>query len=36
MLKINPNKTNLFEFEFPDFTIENYDPHPHIKGAVAV
>ena len=36
MLKINPNKTDLFEFDFSDFTIENYDPHPHIKGAVAV
>ena len=35
-LKINPNKTDLFAFEFSDFTIENYDPHPHIKGAVAV
>ena len=36
MLKINPNKTDLFKFDFSDFTIENYDPHPHIKGAVAV
>ena len=35
-LKINPNRTDLFEFEFSDFSIENYDPHPHIKGAVAV
>ena len=35
-LKINPNKTDIFEFAFSDFTIENYDPHPHIKGAVAV
>ena len=35
-LKINPNRTDLFEFGFSDFSIENYDPHPHIKGAVAV
>jgi thymidylate synthase len=35
-LIINPNKTDLFKFSFSDFTIENYDPHPHIKGAVAV
>ena len=35
-LKINPNKTDLFDFEFSDFTIENYEPHPHIKGTVAV
>ena len=35
-LTINPNKTDIFGFEFSDFTIENYDPHPHIKGAVAV
>lgn len=35
-LKINPDKTELFSFDFDDFTIENYDPHPHIKGVVAV
>lgn len=35
-LKINPNKTDIFSFEFEDFTIEDYDPHPHIKGIVAV
>ena len=35
-LKINPSKTDIFSFDFDDFTIENYDPHPHIKGVVAV
>ena len=35
-LKINPEKTDLFDFDFSDFVIEDYDPHPHIKGAVAV
>jgi len=35
-LKINPAVKNIFDFKYEDFTIENYDPHPHIKGAVAV
>lgn len=35
-LKINPAVTNIFDFKYEDFTIENYDPHPHIKAAVAV
>jgi len=35
-MKINPSVTNLFEFKFEDFTLENYNPHPSIKGAVAV
>jgi len=36
IMKINPSVTNLFEFKFEDFTLENYNPHPSIKGAVAV
>jgi len=35
-LKINPSVKNIFEFKFEDFTLEGYDPHPHIKAAVAV
>ena len=35
-MKLNPNITNIFDFKFEDFTLENYNPHPHIKGAVAV
>lgn len=35
-LKMNPAVKNIFDFKFEDFTIENYDPHPHIKAAVAV
>lgn len=35
-LKINPEVKDIFGFKFDDFTLENYDPHPHIKGAVAV
>ena len=35
-LKINPAIKDIFDFKFEDFSIEGYDPHPHIKAAVAV
>ncbi|MFC6101771.1 thymidylate synthase [Olivibacter domesticus] len=35
-LKINPEVTDIFDFKFEDFTLQNYDPHPHIKAEVAV
>jgi len=35
-MKLNPEIKNIFDFTFEDFTLEGYDPHPHIKGAVAV
>jgi len=35
-MKINPEVKNIFDFKYEDFTIENYNPHPHIKAAVAV
>jgi len=35
-LKLNPSVKNIFDFKFEDFSLENYDPHPHIKGIVAV
>ena len=35
-MKINPEVKNIFDFKFEDFELINYDPHPHIKGAVAV
>ena len=35
-MKINPAVKSLFDFRFEDFTLENYDPHPHIKAPVAV
>lgn len=35
-LKINPDKKDIFSFEYDDFKLENYNPHPHIKGAISV
>lgn len=35
-MKINPDIKDIFEFKFEDFSLENYDPHPHIKGQVAI
>ncbi|NCD69811.1 thymidylate synthase [Mucilaginibacter agri] len=35
-MKINPEVKDIFSFKFEDFELENYDPWPHIKGAVAV
>ena len=35
-LKINPDVKDIFSFKFEDFTLENYQAHPHIKAAVAV
>ncbi|MFO0817142.1 MAG: thymidylate synthase [Pirellulales bacterium] len=33
---VNPDIQSLFEFQFADFRLENYDPHPHIPAPVAV
>jgi thymidylate synthase len=33
---INPEVKDIFSFKLEDFKLENYDPHPHIKAAVAV
>ncbi len=35
-MKINPERKNIFDFEYEDFTLTGYDPHPHIKAEVAV
>ena len=35
-MKINPNITNIEDFTFDDFELVNYNPHPGIKGVVAV
>ena len=33
---INPEVKDLFDFKFEDFQLVDYNPHPHIKGIVAV
>ena len=35
-MRINPDKRDIFSFEYEDFSLEGYDPHPHIKGEVSV
>lgn len=35
-MKINPDRKDIFAFEYEDFTLEGYDPHPGIKAPVAV
>ena len=35
-MTLNPAVDNLFDFKYEDFELSGYDPHPHIKAAVAV
>ena len=35
-MSINPDIKDIFGFDYDDFTLSNYDPHPHIKGEVSV
>ena len=35
-IKINREVRSIFDFKFEDFVLEDYNPHPHIKGKVAV
>jgi len=35
-MKLNTNVKSIFDFKFEDFTLENYEPHPHIKGEISV
>jgi len=35
-LKINPDVRDIFSFQYEDFEVLDYDPHPHIKAPIAV
>lgn len=35
-MQINPEVKDIFNFKYEDFTLTDYDPHPHIAGEVAV
>ena len=35
-MTLNPDVKSIFDFTYDDFTLTGYDPHPHIKGIVAV
>lgn len=35
-MKLNKEVKSIFDFTYEDFTLEGYDPHPHIKGEVSV
>ena len=36
IIKLNPDKKSIFDFEYEDFELENYNPHPRISAPVAV
>jgi thymidylate synthase len=35
-MRLAPGAKDLFGFGYEDFTLEGYEPHPHIKAKVAV
>jgi len=35
-MHLNPDVKNIFDFNYEDFTLSDYDPHPHIKGEISV
>ena len=35
-MHINPEVKDIFQFQYEDFTLEDYDPYPAIKGVVSV
>lgn len=35
-MQLNPEVKSIFDFQYEDFELINYDPHPHIKGQVAI
>jgi thymidylate synthase len=36
VMELNPRVKSIFDFQYEDFTLKNYNPHPHIKGEVSV
>ena len=36
VMKLNPDVKSILNFKYEDFTLEGYDPHPHIKGKISV
>ncbi len=36
IMKLNPEVKSIFDFKYEDFSLEEYDPHPHIKAVVSV
>ena len=36
VMTLNPDAKDLFAFQYEDFSLQGYDPHPHIKAEVAV
>lgn len=36
VMKLNPEVKSIFDFKYEDFTLEGYNPHPHIKATVSV
>ncbi len=36
VMQLNPEIKNIFDFQYEDFTLTGYDPHPHIKGEISV
>jgi thymidylate synthase len=35
-LNVNKDVKSIFDFKFEDFELQNYNPHPHIKGEIAI
>jgi len=36
IMKLNGKRRTIFDFEYEDFELKGYDPHPHIKAPISV